>query len=87
MGIGVSLASNFAITTMVSNWFNKKRSLALNMTTSSMALGGMILVPILMKFIDIIGWRFAYRISAATIFTTGFILAGLFIRNKPEDMG
>jgi len=49
VGIGVSLASNFAITTMVSDWFNKKRSLALSMTTSSMALGGMILVPIIMK--------------------------------------
>ncbi|MFC1494865.1 MFS transporter [Thermodesulfobacteriota bacterium] len=87
VGIGVSLGSNFAITTMVNNWFNKKRSLALSMTTSSMALGGMILVPVLMKFIDVIGWRSAYLISAAIIFTTGIIVAGLFIRNKPEDMG
>ena len=87
VGIGISLGSNFAITTMVNHWFNKKRSLALSMTASSMALGGMILIPVLMKFIDIIGWRNAYLISAATIFITGFILAGLFIRNKPEDMG
>jgi MFS family permease len=87
VGIGLSLGSNFAITTMVNHWFNKKRSLALSMTSSSMALGGMILIPFLMKFIDVIGWRHAYLISAAIIFTTGFILAGLFIRNKPEDMG
>ena len=87
VGIGVSLGSNFAITTMVNNWFNKKRSLALSMTVSSMALGGMILVPVLMKFIDVIGWRYAYRFSAAIIFITGFVLAGLFIRNKPEDIG
>ena len=39
VGIGVSLGSHFAITTMVNNWFNKKRSLALSMTTSSLALG------------------------------------------------
>jgi MFS family permease len=87
VGAGASLGGNFAITSMVNKWFNKKRSFALSMTSSSMALGGMILVPVLMKFIDVIGWRFAYRISAATIFATGFILAGLFIRNKPEDMG
>ena len=87
VGIGISLGSIFALTTMVNNWFNKKRSLALSMTTSSMALGGMVLVPVLMKFIDIIGWRLAYLISAATLFVTGFILAGLFLRDKPEDMG
>ena len=87
VGIGISLGSIFALTTMVNNWFNKKRSLALSMTTSSMALGGMILIPILMKFIDTIGWRSAYLISAATLFMTGCILAGLFLRDKPEDMG
>jgi MFS family permease len=87
VGIGASLGSIFALTTMVNNWFNKKRSLALSMTTSSMALGGMILIPILMKFIDTIGWRSAYLISATTLFITGFILAGLFLRNTPEDMG
>ena len=87
VGIGISLGSIFALTTMVNNWFIKKRSLALSMTTSSMALGGMILIPILMKFIDTIGWRLAYLISAATLFMTGCILAGLFLKDKPEDMG
>ena len=87
VALGMSLGSNFALTTMVNNWFVKKRSLALSVTTSSMALGGMILVPILMKFIDVIGWRFAYIISSVTLFVTGVIIVGLFLRNKPEDMG
>jgi MFS family permease len=87
VAIGVSLGSHFTLTTMVNDWFVKRRSLALSLVMSSMGAGGYFLIPKLMESINIIGWRYAYLISAAAIFLTGVILVGLFMKNKPEDIG
>jgi MFS family permease len=87
IGFGMGLGGLLTITTIANNWFERKRSLALGIIMASGGIGGFVLVPLLMGFIVHLGWRFTYGIMAALTLVFAVIIPGLFLRNKPEDLG
>ena len=59
----------------MSNYFEKRRSLALGFTTAGLGLGVLVQGPLLQQLIDKYGWKTTYRIMAGVLF--GVCLLGL----------
>ena len=87
LGLGVSIGGMLAMMTVINNWFIMKRPMALALSMSSMGFSGVFVTPSLMALIKTIGWRDTYLILAGVAFIFCVILPGLFIVNKPEDLG
>ena len=86
-GLGGSLCGMLAMTTIVNNWFVKKRPLALSILLTAGGLGGLVMVPLIMAMINRFGWRNSYLVLAAMIFVLLVVLPGFLVVNKPEDLG
>jgi MFS family permease len=93
LGMGILVGAGFAAlpmtsqATFLSNWFVRKRGMAIGLAASGIGLGILIVVPLTQWLITRFGWRQAF-----------FILAGLLIgvvapanlllqRQRPEQMG
>jgi MFS family permease len=86
-GLGGSLCGMLAMTTIVNNWFIKKRPLALSILLTAGGLGGLVMVPLITAMINRFGWRNSYLALAAMIFMLLVVLPGFLVVNKPEDLG
>lgn len=66
-GIGVSFVFNAGLV-IVSNYFSRRRSLALGFVSAGEGLGVLVQGPLLQTVIDKYDWKTAYRIMAGVIF-------------------
>ncbi|TAK56518.1 MAG: MFS transporter [Gammaproteobacteria bacterium] len=87
IGLGVGLGGFIPTTTLATDWFQRRRSLALGILIASGGLGGLVLIPGLMALIDVVQWRATYLIMAAGGLVFMVVIPGLVLRNKPEDLG
>lgn len=87
IGLGMSIGGMLASMTVINNWFIVKRPMALSISMTSMGFGGVVFNPLLMKLIELMGWRNTYLVIAAVSFLFCVILPALFLVNKPEDLG
>lgn len=71
--------------TAVANWFHKKVGIALGIMASGFGASGLI-VPLIVRLIDLYGWRATLVILGLAIWFIGLPLC-LVIRNKPEQYG
>jgi MFS family permease len=85
MSLGISSCGISVTVTAVSNWFRKRVGLASGIMIAGYGTSG-ILVPVMVKLIDIYDWR-----TAVAILAVGFLVIGLplslVIRHKPERYG
>ena len=85
IAIGTSCASSAVTLTAVANWFRKKVAIATGIVSSGYACSG-IIVPLMVKLIDLYGWR-----DMIIFFSLGLLVVGplsaLVIRHKPEHYG
>ena len=86
----VSLGSNAGffhpLSTAVNKWFIRQRGFGLSVITSSGAVGGMIMAPLLSFIILNYDWR-AGAVFAGCLILAVAIPCALPIRRSPEDMG
>lgn len=75
------------VSMMVTNWFAKKRGLAMSLAMAGIGVGGFLFSPIITYLLEAFGWRNTYRIMALIIFVVAFPTALFLLRKKPEDMG
>jgi len=88
IGIGGGFGGYIACSTIATNWFNRKRSLALGLFTACGGLGGFVFPPIATALIESIGWRMTWVVLAGVVMGLGVLIGGIgLIRNKPSDMG
>ena len=87
MALGWSCTSVGPINTLISNWFTRRRGLALSITMTGLSVGGIIIVPL-------VSWSIIRWDLGKTLFTLGlsYILAitplALFvIKARPSDVG
>jgi len=72
---------------LISQWFHRRRGIALSILGSGFALGSFVVLPIVAAAIGGLGWRGAYLFSGAAI-GLFYVPAGLFIlRDRPSDVG
>ncbi|MFC1930564.1 MFS transporter, partial [Chloroflexota bacterium] len=85
IAMATSTSSPTVTMTAVSNWFKKRRSLAIGILASGFGLGGL-LIPVVVKLIDIFGWREAMLIFGLATWVIVLPLS-LVVRHKPEQYG
>ena len=73
--------------TVVANWFDRRRGLALGFTTAGIGLGGLVFAPLAALLIDAVGWQATFFIEGGIIIAVMTPLAAFVIRQRPSDMG
>jgi MFS family permease len=87
IGVGAGFGGLLASTTVINNWFVRKRRMALSIFLGSGGAAGIFMGPLMMHLITGIGWRRTYLVIAASIFVFSFLVPAIFIKNKPQDLG
>jgi len=85
MGLGFSASSGVPMNTAITNWFVKKRGLALG---SRMMISAAFALPIVTWLITSYGWRTACLVGGIVWLIIGLLLTTLFVRDhRPEYYG
>ena len=86
LGCGIGMASYVPCMTAITNWFEKKRSLAMAIFLLGGGIGGMVIPPVTNALIIRFGtWRAGWWF-AASISIIAFIVS-FFVVEKPSDIG
>ncbi|UCD08070.1 MAG: MFS transporter [Dehalococcoidales bacterium] len=84
-GMGGTLCWTTPMEKAITNWFVKKRGLAMGIRW---VLSGMLLLPLITWLIDTQGWRMTCAIGGVVMFAVGLPLILLFVRDhRPEYYG
>lgn len=87
MGTGISMQTILPGTTMVTNWFARRRSLAMGIFLTAGGLGGFIAAPAIRALVDATGtYRTGWWAMAVSAIIAS-IIGVIFARDRPEDMG
>ncbi|HWO41263.1 MAG TPA: MFS transporter, partial [Candidatus Eisenbacteria bacterium] len=92
LGIGLLVGAGFASLTMtsqatfLSNWFIRKRGMAIGLAASGIGLGIFMVVPATQWLIETWGWRSAIFTLAGLLAIVVAPLNYFFQRQRPEDM-
>ena len=87
VGLGSGGVGTVILATVVSNWFIKKRGMAIGITTAGMSLGALLIVPIVGFIIEGSGWRLAFVFMGLLFYVVGIPLALFVLKKSPEEMG
>lgn len=85
MAVGASLSGFMSLTTVIVQWFERRRATAISLMQTGMSLGG-ILVPLVAWSLVALGWRTTAMISGAIVLVVGLPLVQL-MRDEPEAYG
>jgi len=72
---------------VVANWFERKRGLAMGITTTGIGFGGLVMAPLSKVLISSVGWRSTFFIMGLLIIAVGPTLALLVTREHPAERG
>lgn len=86
MGVGFAALPMTSQATFLSNWFVRRRGMAIGIVASGIGLGILIVVPWTQWLIAAYGWRAAYFILAALLALLIAPLNYFFQRQKPEEL-
>lgn len=86
LGIFYLNATLIPVSMMITNWFVKKRGLAMSLAMAGIGLGGFIFSPIITSFLNTYGWRTAYQLMALIVLVLALPTSIFILRKKPEDM-
>ncbi|MEM9562058.1 MAG: MFS transporter [Actinomycetota bacterium] len=86
-GVGFALAGLVPSTTLVTRWFDRRRSVALSVASTGLSMGGIVVTPVAAWLIDRRSLAGAAPWMAA-LWIVGIIpIALLVLRSKPSDRG
>jgi MFS family permease len=74
------------ISIVITNWFVKKRGLAISVALAGSGVGGAIISPIMANIIQNSGWRMSYVIFAVAMLVVSLPMI-LIMKKAPEKMG
>lgn len=87
IGFGAGFGGLLSSTTVINNWFVKKRSLALGIFLGAGGVGGIIMGPVMMNLITTRGWRPTYVVMSVLALFFLIVLPAIFLKNRPQDLG
>jgi MFS family permease len=86
LSIGYNMGFTHGLSTLITNWFIKKRTKAMGLYALAAGIGGALLVPLISKSMVLYGWRTTAILCGLAFWVVGLPAAYLF-RNSPEEMG
>lgn len=87
IGFGASAMGGLATAKLVTNWFSKKRGMALGIAATGISFSGVVMPFISAALIENYGWRSGFLLYALF---TGFVVVPLVLRlviSSPEEVG
>lgn len=87
LGVTFTFLMYLSFPTIIPRWFNKKVGLMIGIAAAGSSIGGAIFNPICGILINNYGWRMTYIILGAVILIVVSPIIGIFLRNKPADVG
>ncbi|WP_314064065.1 MFS transporter [uncultured Vagococcus sp.] len=87
IGICYLFSTIIPISIVITNWFEKKRGLAMSIAMTGIGIGGAILSPLITFFLNTFGWRSSYMILAAIFLVIALPISLFVFKKKPEEMG
>jgi MFS family permease len=85
VAVGAGLGGYMPIAVAIVNWFQRRRALALGISSSGSAVGGL-LTPVVVASLTTFGWRGTALLSGVVILVAGLPLAQVF-RQRPALYG
>lgn len=86
MALGTSMGSLLVISSAINNWFYRRRTVAIAITTCGLAISGAVLIPLIVFSQNNFGWRTAAFATGIGVWLVG-IPAALLLRHSPERYG
>jgi len=86
-GFCVLAGTRLLVSVLITNWFDKKRGLAVSLALMGSGFGGVVLSPIVSSLIISTGWHHAFLILAAITLVASMPLAVLTFYNTPASKG
>lgn len=88
IGTGICFSTIVPVTTTVTRWFRRYRGRAMAIPLSASGFAGFVGSPLINKILTVNGgnWRQAWETVAGIAVLSG-IIAFLFVKERPEDMG
>ena len=88
VGVGTAALGIVPASTLVSNWFEKKRGAAIGIMSTGIGIGGLVIAPLTGGYlIPNLGWSMSYLTLALLTCVLIIPLTLLIVRMKPADMG
>ncbi|CAK7054423.1 MAG: L-lactate transporter [Desulfovibrio sp.] len=86
-GVCFLLVAMIPLSMMATNWFVKKRGLAVSIIFSGIGLGGFIFSPLLTYLLTNYGWRISYFVMAGIALAATLPVCIFILQKRPEDIG
>ncbi len=86
LSLGYNTGFTHAMTSMIAHWFIGKRGRAMSIYALAAGVGGALIVPLLAKSIEALGWRMTAIFCGLSYLVVG-VPVSFVLRDKPEDMG
>lgn len=87
IGIGLGSAGAVPISVAISNWFTRRRGLAIGITMIGFALGALLVTLLTSYLIEAFSWRAAFLAMGILVWAFVIPPIALFMKTRPQDMG
>ncbi len=86
VALGLALLGQLPSSALVSNWFVRKRGIALGIATMGVSLSGMVMAPSATLLIEAVGWRGTFQVFSVLTLLVVTPVTWFFIVDRPEDI-
>ncbi len=85
--IGLTCTAWVPNQTLISNWFDKKRGMAMGIALTGIGFGGLIMAPLAGALIERFGWRLAFVGLGSLVLVLVFSIILAVVRGDPSELG
>ncbi|MFC1963782.1 MFS transporter [Chloroflexota bacterium] len=86
-GVAAAICSEIPTNTAITNWFQKKRGMAMGIAAAGMGFGGLVLAPAAGQFITDFGWQATFLVMGLLTWVIIIPLAAFIMKARPQEMG
>ncbi len=86
VAFGASIGGHLVTTTVVNNWFRRKRTIAMSIALTGVGFGGITVIPVLVWVRDSFGWREAAISAGIAVWVIAIPIVAA-MRRSPEEYG
>jgi MFS family permease len=86
-GVGMGGAGIVPVSVAVSNWFTRRRGLAIGVAMSGIGLGALLVTLLTSYLVDAFGWRVTFFALGAVAWVFVIPATMLIMKTRPQDMG
>ncbi len=87
LAVGVSCTGPMSTSYAVSDWFERKRGRAMGVMMVGVGVGGLIVVPLTRRLIDLFQWQRTFLIFGVLTFLVLIPVAGAVFKRRPAELG